>query len=125
MSKPITEPESSGVTTIASGTSIVGEVNTNGDMRVDGNIKGNLSLKGKLVVGPTGVILGDIVCKNSDIFGRIEGKVNVTELLSLKASSQLTGDIITSKLSIEPGAKFTGTCNMNGTGQPAYGQQKS
>jgi len=73
-----------------------------------------LVTKGKLVVGPSGSITGDIQCKNADISGKIEGKISVSELLTLKASSKFTGDIITGKLAIEPGAIFTGTCSMNG-----------
>jgi cytoskeletal protein CcmA (bactofilin family) len=114
MAKPI-ETESNKINLIGAGTSIVGEINsTNGDIRIDGNLKGNLTTNGKLVVGPTGVILGDISCKNADVFGKIEGRLSVGELLSLKANSVVNGDILTSKLSIEPGAIFTGTCDMGG-----------
>jgi len=114
MAKPI-ETESNKINLIGAGTSISGEINsTNGDIRIDGTLKGNITTNGKLVVGPTGIIVGDIRCKNADVFGKIEGKIAVGELLSLKASSKVQGDIITNKLSIEPGSIFTGTCNMNG-----------
>ena len=114
MGKPV-ETESNKINLIGTGTSITGEINsTNGDIRIDGTLNGNITTNGKLVVGPTGIIIGNIRCKNADVFGKIDGKVTVSELLSLKASSKVNGDIITNKLSIEPGTVFTGTCNMGG-----------
>lgn len=109
-----TVPDSNSINIIGAGTNIVGEITSNGDIRIDGNLKGNIATKGKLVIGPTGVIKGDINCKNSDISGKVEGKIIVSELLSLKTTSNVQGDIITNKLAIEPGAVFTGSCNMSG-----------
>lgn len=104
--------ESSSINLIGNGTSITGDINSNGDLRIDGTLKGNLTISGKLVVGPSGNIEGNVTCQNADISGEIHGKVTVSELLSLKSSAKLLGDIITGKISIEPNATFTGTCNM-------------
>lgn len=104
--------ESSSINLIGNGTLITGDINSNGDVRIDGTLKGNLTISGKLVVGPSGNVEGNVVCQNADVSGEIHGKVTVSELLSLKASSKLLGDIITGKISIEPNATFTGTCNM-------------
>jgi cytoskeletal protein CcmA (bactofilin family) len=108
------EPGSSTINIIGTGTSIVGNVNSDGDIRIDGTLKGDLATAGKVVIGPSGVITGKINCRNADISGTVEGKINVSELLSLKASAKIFGDIATNKLAIEPNAVFTGTCNMNG-----------
>jgi len=109
------EIESNSINIIGAGTQITGEISSNGDIRIDGKLKGNLITKGKLVVGPTGIIEGDVNCKNSDVSGKIDGKVIVSELLSLKSTAKIHGDLVTNKLSIEPGAILTGTCNMDGT----------
>ena len=106
------ETDSTTINLISCGTEIVGDINSAGDIRIDGGLTGNVSTKGKIVIGPTGKIIGEITCKNSEISGIIEGKISVGQLLNLKASSKITGDIITSKLSIEPGAIFSGTCKM-------------
>lgn len=97
---------------IGNGTSITGNITSNGDVRIDGTLKGNLSISGKLVVGSSGNIEGNVVCQNADVSGKIHGKVTVNELLSLKATAKLLGDIVTAKITIEPNATFTGTCNM-------------
>jgi len=108
------ETNTNQINLIGVGTVISGDINSNGDIRIDGSLTGKLTTKGKVVVGETGKVNGEIHCKNSDISGIVEGKVNVIELLSLKASSKINGDITTNKLAIEPGSRFTGNCNMSG-----------
>ncbi len=103
--------------TIVSGTVIKGEISTNGDFRIDGKLIGSITCKGKIVVGQSGSIEGEIECQNADLSGNIKAKVHVEQLLSLKATAVFSGDIVTSKISIEPGAKFSGTCNMDGGSQ--------
>jgi cytoskeletal protein CcmA (bactofilin family) len=108
------EEEMNGLNIIGNGTSVTGDVNSSGDIRIDGKLQGNLNSKSKLVLGSTGKLIGEVFCKNAEISGEIDGKITVEELLVLKASAKINGDIIASKLSIEPGAVFTGTCNMGG-----------
>jgi cytoskeletal protein CcmA (bactofilin family) len=107
------EAEPAAINLISNGTDITGDIKSNGDIRIDGTLTGNLSTKGKVVIGPTGKVNGEVVCKNSEVSGVIEGKISVSQLLNLKASSRILGDIATAKLSIEPGAKFTGNCKMS------------
>jgi len=102
------------VNIIGAGTTIIGDIMTNGDIRIDGSLNGTLIVKGKLVLGSTGLVEGEVGCQNADISGTIKGKINVSELLSLKSSAKTMGDIITNKLSIEPGANFSGSCAMGG-----------
>lgn len=97
---------------IVEGTVIEGEIKSESNIRIDGHVKGRTSTKGRLVIGPNGTIEGEVICKNADIEGNFNGKITVQDLLSLKSSSNFTGDIYTKKLAIEPGAIFTGTCTM-------------
>ena len=113
MAKNNMENESNAINIVGVGTEITGDINTNGDIRIDGFLSGNIITEGKLVVGETGKIKGEVNCKNSEVLGMIEGKIKVKELLTLKSSARIYGDIITKKLSIEPGSLFTGNCNMN------------
>ena len=93
-------------------TVINGDIHSKSDIRIDGILKGSVKTKGKLVVGPSGVVEGDVECENADVSGEIKAKITVSQLLSLKSTSKLNGDIITNKLSIEPGASFSGSCRM-------------
>ena len=100
------------VNMIGTGTTINGDIQSKGDIRVDGTLKGSVTTEGKVVLGRDGVIEGDVVCKNADVSGILKAKITVSQLLSLKTSAKLNGDITTNKLSIEPGAEFTGSCSM-------------
>ena len=110
------ETDNTTINLISNGTEITGDIKSNGDIRIDGSLTGNLSTKGKVVIGPTGKVNGEVYCKNSEVSGAVEGKISVGQLLNLKASSKIVGEIITFKLSIEPGAKFSGNCKMSESG---------
>jgi len=105
-------PETPSVNLIGNGTDIKGDIVSNGDLRIDGSLKGTIKSSGKVVVGSTGKVEGEIICQNADISGEVNAHLKVYELLSLKASAVVTGDILTNKLAIEPGAVFTGACSM-------------
>ena len=100
------------VNIISNGTTITGDIKSKGDIRVDGSLNGSIETEGKVVVGKGGVVEGDVICKDADVAGVIKAKITVSQLLSLKSSAKLNGDIVTNKLSIEPGATFTGSCSM-------------
>ncbi len=110
----VIETDQKQLNNIGAGTNIKGDIDCSGDIRIDGSLTGNLNAKGKVVIGTSGSINGEISCKNAQIEGKVEGKIIVAELLSLKSTSSIMGDIVTTKLSIEPGSVFTGTCNMEG-----------
>ncbi len=99
---------------IVEGTVIQGDITSESNIRIDGKHTGTIQTKGRLVVGSNGHIEGEIRCANADIEGTFIGKISVSEQLALKSTAKLEGDIITGKLSIEPGAKFSGSCSMGG-----------
>ena len=98
---------------IASGTSIKGDLKTDGVIRLNGTLEGNLETQEKLVLGQNGKVIGEVKCKNADIEGSVNGIIQVQDLLTLKKTENIQGDIITKQLSVEPGAIFTGTCKMS------------
>ncbi len=105
---------------IQSGTMITGDIESNGNIRIDGTLTGTVTAGGKVILGSTGTVEGEINCINADVEGKVNGLIRVKELLSLKATAVVTGDIVVNKLAIEPGARFTGTCRMDGMpGEPA------
>ena len=109
---PTSETPSANI--IKADTYITGDIFSGGNIRIDGVLKGTLKCIGKMILGPTGRVEGDVVAQNADLEGKIKGNVLVAELLSLKATAEINGDITSNKLAIEPGARFTGACNMNG-----------
>ena len=106
------ESTSSSINLIGAGTAIEGDIRSNGDIRIDGTVYGSVSSKARVVIGATGIIEGDVNSQNADVSGTIKGKTTIAELLFLKSSSKIIGDIVTGKLVVEVGASFTGSCNM-------------
>mgnify|MGYP003452176699 FL=1 len=100
---------------IAEGTQLNGDLVSDSDIRIDGTLIGNITLKGKLVIGPKGYIEGNIKCQNVDVEGKFMGKLEVLELLNIKSTAEIKGDVIVGKLGVEPGASFTATCSMKGS----------
>lgn len=120
----VQETDSPAYNLIDSGTVITGDVKTEGNIRVDGTLEGSVRAKGKVVVGPSGKIEGEVFCQNADISGTLKAKITVSELLSLQSTANLLGDIITNKLKIEPGAEFSGTCSMGAVIKDIHEQGK-
>lgn len=109
--KPFEKSNSSSL--FREGTTVVGDIICEGDIRIDGNIKGKLKVFGKLIVGERAEIIGELRAKQSEIFGSIKGKLIVDELLAIRSQGFVEGDIYVGKLEIESTATFKGTCHMS------------
>ena len=101
-----------GASLIASGTTLKGDITSNGDIRIDGTLIGNMQCAAKVIIGANGVVEGDISGQLADIMGKVTGTIKVKELLQLKGGSVVSGNLHASKLQIEPSANFNGQCHM-------------
>ncbi len=106
------EMDASEINIIRSGTEIHGDIICKGAIRIDGKLFGNLKSEGKLVVGEQGLVEGNVECAFATLSGGLKVNIQVNELLTLKSSANLVGEITTNKLQIEPGANFSGSCKM-------------
>jgi cytoskeletal protein CcmA (bactofilin family) len=106
----VSSPNSMNV--IGKGTTITGDIDTSNDIRIDGKLEGNLYCKAKVILGSSAVLEGNLSAVHAEISGEVVGKVEVNEMLTLKNSCTIHGDINTGKLIIEGGAKFNGSCKM-------------
>ncbi|MDQ7916567.1 polymer-forming cytoskeletal protein [Mesonia sp. MT50] len=97
---------------ISQGTTFKGDIQAQGGFRVEGTLEGTLITTGKVVIGKSGIIKGEMKCENADVEGSFSGKLKVNSALLLKSTAQIDGEVITGKLSIEPGADFNATCAM-------------
>jgi cytoskeletal protein CcmA (bactofilin family) len=107
------ELEAPCINIIGQGTEIKGDMSTSGDIRIDGKLTGNFSSNQKLVVGQSGIIEGNITCKDCDISGKIIGDMCISGLLILKSTSDVSGDVTTNQFVVEIDAQFSGVCKMN------------
>lgn len=100
------------ISRISAGTVIKGEISSPYDIRIDGTFEGKVQSKGRVVIGESALIKGDIVCENIDLWGKVEGNVFVKDTLSLKEGCHVNGNLHIRKLSVELGATFNGGCRM-------------
>lgn len=102
------------VSRIAQGVIIKGDISSRSDIRVDGQMNGKLFSEGRVIVGETAVIQGSLICTDVDLFGKVEGDLYVNNVLSVKGSAIINGNIHVRKLQVEMGAQINGTCSMIG-----------
>ena len=98
---------------IIAGTKITGDILSENNILIEGEIMGNIACKGKVTIGNTGMVKGNINCFTSEVFGTLEGEIKVEEVLNLRDTSKIYGNIYTSKLKIDEGAFFEGSCKMS------------
>lgn len=103
---------SNNATMIAEGSTFRGDLQSNHDLRIDGIIHGNVHSNAKIVIGPTGHVEGNIEGRNADVSGKVTGNISVTEILQLRAQSDIKGDIAAGTLQVDPSAVFNGKCKM-------------
>lgn len=107
--------ESSGNTTIiGAGTVINGDIESDGDIRIDGLLNGCLFAKSKIFIGPEGTVEGNINGQQADVLGKVTGEIKIKELLQLLGKCDVQGDIFAGKLQVEPTATFNGCCHTGG-----------
>ncbi|MEM9416944.1 MAG: polymer-forming cytoskeletal protein [Bacteroidota bacterium] len=113
--KEITEEElSNSSNIIGKGTSLEGDLNTAGSLRIEGNFRGSIQAKAKVVLADSSVVEGNIMAQNAEVSGKVQGTIKIAGLLTLKPTAVVNGDIITGKLVFEEGAQFDGKCTMGG-----------
>ena len=100
------------ISRISAGTIIKGEILSPCDIRIDGTFEGKIQSKGRVVIGESAHIKGDIVCDSIDLWGKVEGNVFVKDTLNLKEGCVVNGNLNIRKLSVELGATFNGNCKM-------------
>lgn len=116
---------SSALNVIGEGTKIVGDITSDGDLRIDGVVEGNITTKAKCVVGINSRVTGNIEARNCDISGSLNGNIKISELLLVKSSGKINGDIATAKMVVENGGEFNGGCTMGSSVSISRGKEQS
>jgi cytoskeletal protein CcmA (bactofilin family) len=113
------KPTGVAMNALTEGADLEGNLTCQGDLRLDGRIQGDLKVGGRLVLGAQGAVKGRISCKNTHVFGLVEGNIEASESIHLSATARVTGDITAPKLVVEEGAQLTGRCTMQAL-RPVY-----
>jgi cytoskeletal protein CcmA (bactofilin family) len=107
------DPNAISINIISKGTEILGDISSQGDMRIEGIVKGSLLCKARIVIGDSGEVKGNITANDAVISGTVIGNVMVSEFLFLKGTAKIFGDLVVGKIVVENGAEFNGSCKMN------------
>ena len=97
---------------VIAGTEITGDIVSNSGILIEGEVIGNISCSGQVKIGNSGKLKGTLVCVNAEIEGALEGELTIENLLILRSTARIKGDIEALKLNIEEGAFFEGACVM-------------
>lgn len=114
MSRREATPTSNNHNVLSRGTTIVGNIRSEEDFRIDGAIEGNIICQGKIIIGPDGKLNGEVRCSILDVLGTLEGNIYCSDTAILRESALVLGDIKTKVLEIEPGARLKGSCDTFG-----------
>ena len=97
---------------ISVGTIIKGEIVSSSDIRIDGTFDGKVQSNGRVVIGESASVKGDIICENLDLWGTVDGNVYVKDTLSLKQGCTVNGNVHIRRFCVELGSTFNGNCKM-------------
>ena len=100
------------ISRISAGTVIKGEILSPYDIRIDGTFEGRVQTKGRVVIGESAFVKGDVICENADLWGKVEGNLYVKDTLSLMEGCSMEGNLHVKRLSVELGSTFNGNCRM-------------
>lgn len=110
--KKVSEDLSNTSNIIGKDTVLEGSIESIGNIRIEGKVYGHAKAKAKFVMGSDALVDGNVIARTAEIAGTIKGNIEISELLVLKPSAVINGDILTNKLVVEPGATFNGGCKM-------------
>ena len=108
----VSSSSSKEINVIAKGTLIRGDVISEGDLRIDGEVKGTIRSRSKVMVGPEGMVDGDVECVHAEVLGRMKGSLKVQDHLYLRGNARMEGDVLTTHFEMEPSVRFNGKCTM-------------
>lgn len=97
---------------LVKGSRLEGNVSSSSDFRIDGTFIGNLSCEARVIIGPTGAFKGEIDCENAIIEGKFDGNLRIREILEVRESAIIEGDVVTHRLIVQSGSVFDVNCSM-------------
>ena len=102
---------------IASDMTVIGDLETDGVVRIEGRVKGTVRVGSQVLVASGAVIEGDLHTQEAVIAGQVSGAIHARERVELQATAMVAGDILTPRISIVEGARVTGEVKMDSAGK--------
>lgn len=110
---------------LVKGTHIEGKIKAPSDIRIEGTLEGDLDCQAKVIIGPSGAVNGTVTCRTAMIEGKFEGTLKVTDLLEVRESARVEGEVSYGKIKIDAGAVLIGNIQMAGGANKGKGSAKA
>ena len=114
-----------GINRIVEGTLVEGSIRSEGSIRIDGHFVGDIHTTGRLVIGLTGRVEGNVDCHDCESQGVVTGNLRVVGLLALKESSGVYGEIRYGRMAVEAGARIEGMCKLDDVGETPASEERA
>ena len=98
---------------IASDMTVIGDLETDGVVRIEGRIRGTVRVGSQVLVAQGAVIEGDLHTQEAVIAGQVSGAIHASERVELQATAMVAGDILTPRISIVEGGRVSGEVKMD------------
>lgn len=111
--RPSGKEREPGLSIIASGMRISGELDTNGVVKVEGAVSGRIRAEGQVLVATGGLVEGDIMTREAIIGGEVRGAIFADERVEVQSSCSINGDITTQRIVVQEGGEVNGKIRMS------------
>src|ERR1051326_4724978 len=104
-----------------------GELSGSEDLYIDGQVEGTIELRDhNLTVGPNGRVDANVNAKEVILLGSVKGNIRASERVEIRKSGSLVGDLVSARVTIEDGAYFKGSIDIQKAGgnAPKPAEQK-
>ena len=110
----------SGMSIIAIGMKVTGDLSTPGIIKIEGTVEGSIRGARQLLLGRQGIINGDIRAGEVVLGGTVNGTVYADERVEIEGTASVLGDIHTRTIVVHEGGRINGAVRMNiGDAAPA------
>ena len=117
-------PAARGLSTLGASLEIKGKISGEEDLQIDGKVEGSVALNGqRLTVGRSGNLNSEVWAREVVVYGRLTGNVHASDRVEIKKDGSVTGDITTTRISVEDGAYFKGRIEIERTKQSKSGAE--
>jgi cytoskeletal protein CcmA (bactofilin family) len=100
------------ISIIGPGMRVVGDIETDGTVRIEGSVEGNVRAGKAVVIGKDGCVEGTVVTQDAVVSGRLNGTLTADSRLEVQSTSRIDGDVYARRMQLEEGAVLNGTLVM-------------
>lgn len=108
-----------GLSIIGPGMTVVGDLVTDGTLRIEGRVEGNVQVAGAVVIGKDGIVTGDIMAEDAIVSGTVDGSLAARSRIEVHPTARVEGDLRARSMQLDEGAILNGTLAMGPEDVPA------